>query len=215
MRCIRDLTSLAAAILLSAGAAAGQTPAVPAEGTAAFTIFAGTTPVGTEEMTVAKVGENWRITSTGQMRGPLAITINSFEVTYAPDWHPREMKLDAVIGNQGVTSVTTFGVTTAVTDLDQAGKKVSRSHEISARTIALPNGVFGAYEALAARLTGAKPGDTFTIFVVPQIEIEATVKTITEERVSTAAGPVQLTRYEMIFANPGAPLPVTVDVDSH
>lgn len=214
MRCIRDLTSLAAAFLLSAGAAAAQSPAAPAEGTASFTVFAGTTPIGNEEMTVTRVDGGWRITATGQQRGPLAITLNNFEMTYASDWHPREMKIDAVIRNQGVTSVTTFGVTTAVTDAEQAGQKVSLTHQISPRTIAVANGVAAVYEALAARLAGAKPGDTFKIFVVPQAEIDATVQSVTDERVSTTSGTVELKRYAMTFANPGAPLPVTIDVDA-
>src|SRR5687768_13837186 len=105
----RDLTSLAAALLLSATiASAGQTPATPAEGTASFTIFAGTTPIGSVEMTVARAGDGWRISSTGQQRAPVPLTINDFEVTYAPDWHPRAMKLDAVLRDQGVTLATTF-----------------------------------------------------------------------------------------------------------
>ena len=165
-------------------------------------------------MTVAKVDGGWRITATGQQRGPLAITLNNFEMTYASDWHPREMKIDAVIRNQGVTGVTTFGVTTAVTDADQAGQKLSLSHSISPRTIAVANGVAASYEALAARLAGAKPGDVFKIFVVPQAEIDATVNSITEERVSTVGGTVALRRYAMTFANPGAPLPITIDVDA-
>lgn len=189
-------------------------PAAPGEGTASFTVFAGTTPVGNEEVTVTKVDGGWRITATGQQRGPLAITLNTFEMTYASDWHPREMKIDAVIRNQGVTGVTTFGVTTAVTDAEQAGQKVSISHQISPRTIAVANGVAAAYEALAARLAGARPGDTFKIFVVPQAEIDATVKSVTEERVSTVGGTLELKRYAMVFANPGAPLPITIDVDS-
>ncbi len=215
MRSIRDLTPLLAAILLIGTTASAQQAApAPAEGTASFTVFAGATPIGTEEISVTKVGGNWRISSTGQMRAPLAMTINSFEVTYAPDWHPREMKLDAVMRDKGVTSVTTFGVTTAVTDFDQAGQKMSLSHEISPRTIALPNGISAAYEALAVRLAGAKAGDTFKVFVVPQAEISATVNAVSEQRVSTNAGTVELRRYEMSFANPGGALPVSIDVDS-
>ncbi|MDQ3171783.1 MAG: alpha/beta fold hydrolase [Acidobacteriota bacterium] len=215
MRSIRDLTSLLAAILLiGTHAAAQQAAPVPAEGTASFTIFAGATPIGTEEISVAKVGGNWRISSTGQMRAPLAMTINSFEVTYAPDWHPREMKLDAVMRDKGVTSVTTFGVTTAVTDFDQAGQKMSLSHEISPRTIALPNGVSAAYEAFAVRLAGAKAGDTFKVFVVPQAEISATVNAVSDQRVSTNAGTVELKRYDMTFANPNNQVAIAIDVDS-
>ena len=201
-------------LLGGTAAAAQQAPAAPAEGTASFTIFAGATPIGTEEITVAKVGGNWRISSTGQVRAPLAMTINSFEVTYAPDWHPREMKLDAVMRDKGVTSVTTFGVTTAVTDFDHAGQKMSLSHEISPRTIVLPNGISAAYEAFAVRLAGAKAGDTFKAFVVPQAEITATVNAVSDQRVSTNAGTVELKRYDMTFTNPNNQVGIAIDVDS-
>ena len=216
MRSIRDLTSLLAAFLLSGAAAtAQQAPPAPAEGTASFTIFAGATPIGSEEITVAMVGGNWRISSSGQQRAPLSLTINNFEMTYAPDWHPREMKLDAVLRDKGVTSVTTFGVTTAVTDFDQSGQKMSLSHQISSRTIPLPNGVYAAYEAFAVRLAGAKPGDSFKVFVVPQAEISATVDTISDERVSTNAGTVVLKRYNLTFTNPNNRVPISIDVDAH
>ncbi len=215
MRPIRDFTSLAAAILLSASAAvAGQTPAAPAEGTASFTIFAGTTPIGTEEMTVAKAGGNWRITSTGQLRAPVAMTINHFEVTYAPDWHPRTMKLDAIVRGQGVTLDTTFNVTSAVTDASQSGKSVSLTHQISPRTIVLPNNTYASYEAFAVRLAGAAPGAVFNVFVAPQAEIKATLQSVSDQRVSTPAGTVELKRYDLLFANPGGQLPVSIDVDA-
>jgi pimeloyl-ACP methyl ester carboxylesterase len=200
--------------LTAAGAAAQPQPAAPAEGSASFTLFAGSTPIGTEEISVTRSGDTWRISSSGQHRAPAPFTINHFEVTYAPDWHPREMKLDAVLRDKGVTSITTFGVTTAVTDFEQSGQKMSLTHQISPRTIVLPNGVYAAYEALAVRLAGAQPGATFKIFVVPQAEIEATLKGITEQRVSTLSGTVVLKRYELTFANPGGALPVAVDVDA-
>ena len=218
MRRILDLTSLTAALLLTASAAAAQTqpaaPVTPAEGTSSFTIFAGATPIGTEDITLDRTGDNWRITSSGQQRAPIALTLNRFEATYALDWHPREVTLDMVFRDQGITSTTSFGVTTAVTDIDQAGKKGSVSHEVTSRTIVLPNGVYGAYEALAVRLAGASAGDTFKIFVVPQAEIEATVKAVSDQTISTLGGDVTLKRYDLEFANPdGRVVPISVDVD--
>lgn len=218
MRRIFDLTTLAAALLVPAAGALAQTPPAappaPAEGTASFTIFAGATAVGSEEITVTRAGDGWRISSNGEQRFPAAMTINHFEVTYAADWHPREMRLDAVVRNQGVTSTTSFGVTTAVTDVDQAGRKASLSHEITPRTIVLPNGMYAAYEAFAVRLAGARAGDTFHAFVVPQTEVTATVKNVREQNVSTLAGDVPLTLYDLEFANPdGRTVPISIEVD--
>ena len=140
-----------AAILLTAAAASAQTPPAPAEGSASFTIFAGSTPIGSEEMTVMKIANGWRVSSTGSQRAPAPLVINAFELTLAADWHPRELKIDALLHSQAIASTTTFGVTTAVTDYLQNGRKASVTHQISSRTIVLPNAFYAAYEVMAAR----------------------------------------------------------------
>ena len=214
-----DLSPAAAAIalagvLLAATAAGAQTPPAPAEGPASFTIFAGSTPIGTEEMTVTKISNGWRVTSTGSQRAPAPLVINEFELTLASDWHPRELKIDALLRDQAISSTTTFGVTSAVTDYLQNGKRASVTHQISPRTIVLPNAFYAAYEVLAARLGSAGDGSTLKIFVVPQIEIDAVVRSVSEQKISTTQGTVALKRYELAIQNPGRELPVTVDVDA-
>lgn len=215
MRVIRDLTSALAAILLTAAAAAAQTPAPagPAEGTAAFTIFSGTTAIGSEEVTVTRAGDVWRVSSTGRQRSPAPLVINSFELTLAADWHPRELKIDALLRDQPISSTTTFGVTTAVTDYLQNGQRASVTHQISPRTIVLPNAFYAAYEVLAARLVTAAQGTAFKVFVVPQIEIDAVVRSVSDQKVVTTSGTVSLKRYELTISNPGGELPLTVEVD--
>src|SRR5688500_20129516 len=118
MRPFRDLTSGLAAILLTAAASAAQTPAVaePAQGTAAFTIFSGSTAIGTEEVTLTRTSDGWQVSSTGRQRAPAALVINDFRLTLGSDWHPRELRIDALLRDQSVSSTTTFSVQTAVTD---------------------------------------------------------------------------------------------------
>jgi len=210
----RQFTSALAALLLAAAAAAAQTPPSPGEGTASFTIFAGSTPIGTEEITVAKTGSGWRISSTGSQRAPAQLVINAFDLTLAPDWHPRELRIEALLRDQPISSTTTFGITTAVTDYLQDRKRASVTHQISARTIVLPNAFYGAYEALAARLGTTTPGSVLKIFVVPQAELDAAVKSISDQRVTTTGGTVSLRRYELSIMNQGRELPIIVDVDA-
>ena len=199
---------------MAAAAAAAQTVAAPAEGTSSFTIFAGTTPIGTEEMTVTKIAQGWRVSATGSQRAPAALVINSFEVTLASDWHPRELRIDALLRDQPISSITTFNVTTAVTDYVQNGRKSSVTHQVSPRTIALPNAFYAAYEVLAARLGSLNAGAPLKLFVVPQAEIDAVVRSISEQKVVTTNATIVLKRYEIGLANPGGEVTITVDVDA-
>jgi hypothetical protein len=214
MRLLRECTSALAALLLAALSAAAQTPAPPGEGTASFTIFAGSTPIGTEETTVAKIANGWRVSSTGSQRAPAPLVINGFDLSLAADWHPRELKIEALLRGQPISSTTTFGVTTAVTDYLQNGQKASVTHQISPRTIPLPNAFYGAYEVLAARLGSVPVGSTLRIFVVPQTEIDAVVTSVSDQKIVTNDGPLALKRYEITMMNPGSDLPVTIDVDA-
>jgi uncharacterized protein len=213
MRLFREFTSALAALLLGAVSSGAQTPA-PAQGTASFTIFAGTTAIGTEEVTLSRHADTWRVTSTGRQRTPAALVINSFDLTLAADWHPRELKIDALLRDEPISSTTTFGVTTAVTDYQQGSRRSSQTHQISPRTIVLPNAFYAAYEVLAARLGSAVPGSTLKIFVVPQAEIDAEVRAVSDQKIVTTGGTIVLKRYELSVLNPGGVLPITVDVDS-
>lgn len=201
---------------MTAASAAAQTPAAadPGQGTSSFTIFSGSTAIGTEEITLTKTGDGWLVSSTGSQRAPAALVINDFRLTLASDWHPRELRIDALLRDQSVSSTTTFAVTTAVTDYMQGGQRASMTHQISPRTIVLPNAFYAAYEVMAARLTSASPGTRFKVFVVAQAEVDAVVNTVSEQKILTTGGPVLLKRYDLTVMNPGRDLPVTIDVDS-
>src|SRR5688572_3855537 len=153
------------ALLATAASAAAQTPAAapPAEGTASFTIFAGTTPIGSEEVTLAKSGDGWRVSATGRQRAPAPLIITDFQLTLAADWHPRELKIEGLLRDRPISSTTTFGVTTAVTDYLQDGRRASVTHQISPRTLALPNAFYAPYEVVAIRLGTAVPGTTLKL----------------------------------------------------
>lgn len=198
------------ALLLTAAAAGAQTPG---QGTSSFTVFAGSTPIGTEEMTVTKISDGWRVSSTGSQRAPSPLVINAFTLTLAADWHPRELKIDALLGDQAISSTTTFGVTTAATDYLQNRQRASVTHQISPRTIVLPNAFYAAYEVLAARLGSTAVGSTLKVFVVPQAEIDAIVRSVSDQKISTTGGSIALKRYELSVQNQGRELPITVDVD--
>src|SRR6187402_3126944 len=165
-------TALAAgAVLAAAGMASGQgqlARPTPMPGEAVFGIYVRGTQIGREQVTLTRTASGWIITSTGQTGAPIDFTITRFEMKYGADWQPLEMKLEARSRNIPVSAATSYGMTTAINEVTQAGKTVSKEDQISAGTIVMPNNVFGSYEALAARLSVAVLGAELPIYVAPQ-----------------------------------------------
>jgi fermentation-respiration switch protein FrsA (DUF1100 family) len=208
-------TALAAAAVLAAAvpAAAQLAQPAPAPGQATFGIFLRGTQIGREQVTLAKTPSGWIITSTGQTAAPIDFSITRYEMKYAMDWQPLEMKLEARLKNQAVTVATSFAMTTAINEITQAGKTASKEDQTSARTVVLPNNVFGSYEALAARLSIASVGAELPTYIVPQAEVKVTVGGMTEQTMSGPGGTVQTRRFELTFHNPAGPLESVLVID--
>jgi pimeloyl-ACP methyl ester carboxylesterase len=109
--------------------------------------------------------------------------------------------------------LTSFGLTTAVNEITQNGVTSSKTDQISARTVVMPNNFFAAYEALAARLVGLKPGAELQIYVVPQGEIKLVVRGATRGQYQTPGGLITTDRYSITFHNPAGELPAEISVD--
>ena len=201
-------------MLATAGTASAQLarPA-PAPGEAVFGIYIRGSQVGREQVTLSRTTSGWIITSTGQTGAPFDFTISRFEMKYGADWQPLELKLEARSRNIPVTLATSFGMTTAINEITQAGKTVSKEDQISAGAIVMPNNVFGGYEALAARLSIAGPGAELPIYVAPQMEVKATVRTMIEQTLSGPGGSVPTRRFELTIRNPGAPVDAIAVID--
>jgi pimeloyl-ACP methyl ester carboxylesterase len=227
MQSVRHSTAVALAALLTIGVFVprgrdviaavpqAQPPATsPAEGEMEFTVFLGGTRVGIERVRLAKAANNWVISSTGQFAAPLNMTVNRFEVKYTADWQPLELHIEATQAGRAMTLATSFGVTTAINEITQNGTTNSKTDQVSARTIVLPNSFFAAYEALAARLASAQAGAEFHAYVAPQAEIVVNVKGMTSEQLSSPAGLIAARRYDVVFQNPGGPLDASVTIDS-
>lgn len=193
----------AAAVLAVATAASAQSaPPAPAPGDAAFGIFLRGTQIGREQVTLARIGSGWIITSTGRTEAPVDFTIVRFEMKYAPDWQPLEMRLEARLKNAPAAVATSFTVTTAINEITQNGRTVSKEDQISAGTAVLPNNVFGSYEALAARLSVAAAGSEIPVYIAPQAQVKVTVGAISEQTLTGPAGAVPTRRFTLSFQNP-------------
>jgi len=204
----------AAAVLATAALAAAQgAPPSPTPGDSAFVIVLNGTPIGREQVTLARTSSGWIITSTGQTGAPVDFGITRFEMKYATDWQPLEMKLEARLKNQPASVATSFAMTTAINEITQAGRTASKEDQISAKTVVMPNNVFGSYEALAARLSVSAAGAQIPIYVVPQTEVKATVRAVTEQTLTGPGGSTPTRRFELTLQNSGAPLDAVAVID--
>jgi pimeloyl-ACP methyl ester carboxylesterase len=198
---------------LFAARPAAQTPELPATGDAAFAIYLQSVQIGREQVNVARGPSGWIITSTGRSEAPIDFTVARFEAKYSPDWQPLELTLEARLRNAAAAVKTSFGLTTAINEVTQNGKTLSKEDQISAKTIVLPNNVFGAYEVLAARLHGAAAGTELPIYVVPQSEVKLRVRAVTDQALSGPGGGIRTHRYDVTFVNPDRPVDAVVVVD--
>ena len=205
--CLLVLTFVAAP-----AAAVAQT--APTPGPAAFSVFVGGREIGREQVNLTRSGTDWILTSTSRIGAPIDVTVTRFELKYDGGWQPLELKAEARIRAAAISLSTSFGLTTAVSEITQNGVTNSKTDQISAGTIVVPNNFFAAYEALAARLWGLSPGAELPVYVAPQAEIKVSVRAAAPAQFQTPAGVVQTTRYSVAFHNPGGELLADVSVDS-
>jgi pimeloyl-ACP methyl ester carboxylesterase len=183
-------------------------PSDAAAQSATFHIFAQGQPVGSETSTVAVTDDGWKVTSTGSIKAPVALTIRTAEVTYDKQWRPKALLLDAQLRGQASTIKTTFTGTQAASEIVQEERSFQKTDTVDAQTIVLPNLVFGSYEALAARLSTAAPGTSFRVYVAPQTEIDVKLGAVSTERVSAPGRSFEARKHSLTFANASGPLAV-------
>ena len=195
---------LAAAVLVVASAAvrAQQAPAVPATGESTLIAFLNGREIGREQVSLARTPSGWTITSSGALAAPFNQSTKRFEVTYAPDWQPIELKIDATVNSRPIGLATSFGTTTAINEITNNGVTTTKTDQITARAVVLPNNFFAAYEALAARLSSMTPGGELAVYVAPQAEIKLTVRTITPATYQTPAEALNTRRFAVSLQNP-------------
>jgi uncharacterized protein len=200
--------------LLLGGASLAQVPApAPTTGDAEFMIFLHGKLLGREQVRLSRSGTTWVLSGTGSMGTPQAATTR-FEAKYTADWHPTDSRLELSQGSQTLVVATSYGGTTAVNEVTQNGSTTSKTDQISARTVVLPNSVYAPYEALAARLAETQAGADLPAYVLPQTEIRVTVKAVTPEKLEGPSGPIETRRYDLSMQNPNGPLDGKVVIDA-
>jgi uncharacterized protein len=195
-----------------APAAAPALQPAPERREARFRIFARGVPLGGETVIVETTATEWKLTSKGQTSGA-AVVLNNAEFVYDRQWRPLRFALDARLKDSPVRITTTFGGGKASSQIIQDAKATSQSHDVSEHTLILPNNVYGAYEAVVARLASLQPGATLRAYIAPQAEIPITFDGVTPERVQTTAGAFQSKHYTLTAQNPGGALKLEVWAD--
>jgi uncharacterized protein len=207
-------TALALAVVL---AGAGQD--VPAPGEASFTVVVNGRQVGREQVGLAKTSGGWVITASGRLAPPIDFGLDRFEMKYDPDWQPLELALDVRTGGVASRVRTSFSLTTAINEVTQAGKTVSKEDQISARTAVVPifarGFVFGAYEALGTRLWDAAVNAEMPVYLVPQGEIKLKVNSIADQELTGPGGSLSTRRFETTLQVPGQAMTAVIVYDSH
>ena len=81
---------------------------------------------------------------------------------------------------------------------------------MAADTIVLPNLIFGAYEALAARLATEKVGGQLQVFIAPQDALAATIRNVTDETIKVPGRSIAARRWTLQMGGDAAKLEMEV-----
>ncbi len=209
-----SLSRVALSIALACALLVGGVRAQQSAFTSVFTVLSRGQAVGTESVTVTQSTEGWLIASVGSLGPPFDLTTTKFQLRYTPDWQPLSLGVEATQAGQLLIINSTFTPTEARSETLQRGERATATHQISPRTVVLPNGFYAPYEALAERLSSVAVGATLRVYVAPQAEIGATLTRITPHRLVTPTGPIELRQFDVTFANSRAPLAVEIWIDS-
>ena len=170
------------ALVIGAGAgvqsAAAQTPA-----SHTFRVFVRGVDTGIEEVTVLESADGWTLRGSGKLRAPINLAMDYWEARYDRAWKPVELTINLTESAKQWTVHTTFKGTVASSDITQEGQIQRRTSTVATDTIVLPNLIFGAYEALAARLASEKVGSQLQVFIAPQDALSATIHKVTDETI--------------------------------
>ena len=203
-------------LLVAAPVAAQQAPAAPQapEGATGYTVFLRGQPIGREDVTVQRTAAGaTTIVSQTRLGPPINLVTRRAEVRYRPDGSAEAVYISAQLNGADVELETTFENGVATTKGKEGGQAIARSDMVSPDTIALPNLMFGVYEAIGRRLTTAKPGAELRAYVVPQTEITIRYTSMTTQRMQAGSSTFEVRRYELVFVQPRGDLAVTLGVD--
>jgi hypothetical protein len=194
-RAIRLGLSIAAVITIATPVKlAGQAPEH-----ATFRVVENGAPIGSATISVSREAEGWRVESTSHVGGSIGLDVRRLDITYDPEWRMRFLSMEIAWRQETrVIHVATQGLR-ARTDVVVPDREVTfRTQWISPGTIALPDEVFGAYQALAARVEALVPGDDIPLLLTPGSEVHASVDATRVEELRTTSGSIRVRHVSLL-----------------
>lgn len=215
------LASVAEGPLLHAGSAgspgqATQPPAPPPSGdatAASYVVFLGSRAVGREEVAVARQADGWVVRGTSSIGPPVDVVTRHAEIRYDPEWRPRSMVIDGTVRGADTSLKTTFAGGKASNEISVKGEASTKTDEVTADTVVLPNAFLGSYAALGHRLVGAAAGQMLRAYIAPQAELVVTVDATASERIDTPRASIAATRVALRMATPNGTLQFSLWID--
>lgn len=171
-------------------------------------VIARGTPVGIEQVVVERSADGWLVTSSSRL-DPLTFVLRAAEFRYSDDWRARSLTMQGSLKNDAFDVRVTIGPPAKVM-VTQGTASTTKTDEVSADTVVLPNLAFAAYVALARRLVTMEPGTAFRVYVAPQAEVDATLENVSTERLRTVARTFEVRRHRVSIKNPGGAVAIDV-----
>ena len=176
-----------------------------------FRVFVRGVDTGIEEVTVLESADGWTLRGSGKLRAPLNLAIDYWEARYDRAWKPIELTVNLTESAKQWTVHTTFSGTIASSDISQDGQIQRRSSTIAADTVVLPNLIFGAYEALAARLATAEAGlEAARCSSRRRTPLPATIHNVTDETIKVPGRTIAARRWTLHLGGSHAELEMDV-----
>ena len=175
-----------------------------------FRIFVRGVDAGIEEVTLLDSPEGVTLRGSGKLRAPINLTMEYWEARYDRTWKPLELTVNWIENANRWTVHTTFAGTIASSDISQNGQTQRRTNNVAADTVVLPNLIFGAYEALAARLANARVGAELQAFIAPQDVVAVTVNNVSDETIQVPGRKIAARRWTLHVG--GAPSKLDMEV---
>jgi pimeloyl-ACP methyl ester carboxylesterase len=182
-------------------------------GSATFVILVAGTRIGTESVSLTRTSTGWLVSGAGRLQPPVDLTTNRFEVSYGVDWQPQQMAIESSLKGQPLTLTTTFGLTTASTEMRRGAERGATTNVVTPRAVVLPPNFFAAYESLAVRLGASAVGARIPVHVPGSGESNITVAQINARRVSLGDQALDLREFVMTLATSSGATPVEVWID--
>jgi len=206
-------TAALMALAVSTPLFAQQPTTAPAAPAVNYTVFLRGTPIGSEQLSVARGPDGVTISGSGRIGAPVGLVVRKVEIKYDRDWKPLSFVIDATIRDQWLSIYTTVADGVASSQIGQVGQQTNKTDRITADAAFLPNSFFGSYEALAVKLAAIKPGGEVRAYIVPQAEIGVRLKEVTDEQLRIAGAALPARRYQITLMNPGVPVDAEVWAD--